>query len=200
MNSAFEHIREPGGFRRNYVMMRANEQGLEEPIVSNNFIEFLYLFGHFVSGLGSEHILPEYKPYERLGKILRKKKRTRMNLHCKRKVLWRGHHNVSRRKCDNQCPSNYYPSASRTQRKPDEREPLLPKKRGSKFTTMSRRRRQSVGPRGDATVTQAVLMVSLFSALVAGVAYVMHSISFSSHLLVLVSCFLGKRKDENVLA
>ena len=46
---ALEHIREPGGFRRAYVLQRANEQGTEEPAMSNNFIEFLYLFGHFVS-------------------------------------------------------------------------------------------------------------------------------------------------------
>lgn len=45
----FEHIHEPGGFRRNYVLLRANEQGEEHPPVLRNFIEFLYLFGHFVS-------------------------------------------------------------------------------------------------------------------------------------------------------
>jgi hypothetical protein len=45
----FEHIHEPGGFRRNYVLMRANEQGAEEPRILNNFIDFLYIFGHFVS-------------------------------------------------------------------------------------------------------------------------------------------------------
>ncbi|KAF9453490.1 hypothetical protein P691DRAFT_755544 [Macrolepiota fuliginosa MF-IS2] len=44
---AFEHIHEPGGFRRNYVKLRANEQGAEEPQMLNNFIEFLLLFGHF---------------------------------------------------------------------------------------------------------------------------------------------------------
>ncbi|KAJ7214339.1 vacuolar amino acid transporter 4 [Mycena pura] len=44
---AFEHIHEPGGFRRNYVLMRATERGGEEPLVLNNFIEFLYIFGHF---------------------------------------------------------------------------------------------------------------------------------------------------------
>lgn len=43
----FEHIHEPGGFRRNYVLMRATERGEEEPHVLNNFIEFLYIFGHF---------------------------------------------------------------------------------------------------------------------------------------------------------
>jgi len=45
---AFEHIHEPGGFRRNYVLLRANEQGTEEPRMSNNFIDFLFIFGHFV--------------------------------------------------------------------------------------------------------------------------------------------------------
>ncbi|KAF8150727.1 vacuolar amino acid transporter 4 [Crassisporium funariophilum] len=44
---AFEHIHEPGGFRRNYVILRANEQGSEEPRMLNNFIDFLLLFGHF---------------------------------------------------------------------------------------------------------------------------------------------------------
>ena len=47
---AFEHIHEPGGFRRNYVLLQANEQGAE-PRILNNFIDFLLLFGHFVSFL-----------------------------------------------------------------------------------------------------------------------------------------------------
>ncbi|KAF9526351.1 transmembrane amino acid transporter protein-domain-containing protein [Crepidotus variabilis] len=46
-NPAFEHIHEPGGFRRNYVKLRAEEQGSEEPQMLNNFIDFLFLFGHF---------------------------------------------------------------------------------------------------------------------------------------------------------
>ncbi|KAG6900692.1 hypothetical protein C0993_005004 [Termitomyces sp. T159_Od127] len=44
---AFEHIHEPGGFRRNYVTLRAIEQGNEEPPMLTNFIDFLYIFGHF---------------------------------------------------------------------------------------------------------------------------------------------------------
>lgn len=49
---AFEHIHEPGGFRRNYVLLQgpANEDGeQQQPRILNNFIDFLYLFGHFVS-------------------------------------------------------------------------------------------------------------------------------------------------------
>ncbi|KAJ2917436.1 hypothetical protein MD484_g2996, partial [Candolleomyces efflorescens] len=44
---AFEHIHEPGGFRRNYMKLRATEQGTEEPPMLDNFIDFLTLFGHF---------------------------------------------------------------------------------------------------------------------------------------------------------
>lgn len=49
MDPAFEHIHEPGGFRRNYVLLKANEQGTQEPPkMLNNFIDFLFIFGHFV--------------------------------------------------------------------------------------------------------------------------------------------------------
>ncbi|CAK5268269.1 unnamed protein product [Mycena citricolor] len=44
---AFEHIHEPGGFRRNYLLLRASERGEDQPPILNNFIEFLYIFGHF---------------------------------------------------------------------------------------------------------------------------------------------------------
>lgn len=45
----FEHIHEPGGFRRNYVLLQgAVHEEREPPQILNNFIEFLYLFGHFV--------------------------------------------------------------------------------------------------------------------------------------------------------
>ena len=53
---AFEHIREPGGFRRNYLMLRSDDPDLEDGApfgdrrrMLANFIDFLYIFGHFVS-------------------------------------------------------------------------------------------------------------------------------------------------------
>ena len=49
VNPAFANIHEPGGFRRNYLLRRAQEQGEEEPEMVSSFIEFLYLFGHFVN-------------------------------------------------------------------------------------------------------------------------------------------------------
>lgn len=71
IHPSFEHIHEPGGFRRNYVIQRANEQGVEEPAVSNNFIEFLYLFGHFAGEDLEEdeedESLPPSRDHEALG-------------------------------------------------------------------------------------------------------------------------------------
>lgn len=49
VHPAFANIHEPGGFRRNYLLLRAHEQGEEQPEMAPSFIEFLYLFGHFVN-------------------------------------------------------------------------------------------------------------------------------------------------------
>ena len=46
---AFANIKEPGGFRRNFVVNRAIEQGAEPPTMVRNVVDFLYLYGHFVS-------------------------------------------------------------------------------------------------------------------------------------------------------
>lgn len=51
LDSSLVHIREPGGFRRNFVVNRAQEQGLEPPSVVRNVVDFLFLYGHFVSCL-----------------------------------------------------------------------------------------------------------------------------------------------------
>lgn len=57
-NPTFANIHEPGGFRRNYLLMRNEEEGGDDrpSMMSNNFIEFLYLFGHFVSSISCRHI------------------------------------------------------------------------------------------------------------------------------------------------
>lgn len=54
-NPAFEHIHEPGGFRRNYVLLQANEQGNGERRATNKFIDFLYIYGQFVSRFLTRH-------------------------------------------------------------------------------------------------------------------------------------------------
>lgn len=45
IHPAFEHIHAPNGFRRNYVLLNEPHR-TERPAVSNHFIEFLYLYGH----------------------------------------------------------------------------------------------------------------------------------------------------------
>ncbi|KAG5647379.1 hypothetical protein DXG03_000447 [Asterophora parasitica] len=112
---AFEHIHEPGGFRRNYVILRANEQGAEDPPrMLNNFIDFLYIFGHFAGeDLEEEEEDKEEDEEARAAGLLQEDAVA-------------------------------------------EDTPLLA---GSRSLSRSRRRQASVGPRGTASVTQAVLMV-----------------------------------------
>lgn len=52
LDPSLQHIHEPGGFRRQFVINRAVERGEEEPRVLRSFIDFLYLYGHFVSRSG----------------------------------------------------------------------------------------------------------------------------------------------------
>ncbi|RHZ53767.1 hypothetical protein Glove_437g32 [Diversispora epigaea] len=41
------NIREPGGFRRHHVLMKARKAGKEPNIITRNFIDFLAMYGHF---------------------------------------------------------------------------------------------------------------------------------------------------------
>jgi proton-coupled amino acid transporter len=40
-------MKEPGGFRRNFLSARAQERGEEEPPMIRNVVDFLFLYGHF---------------------------------------------------------------------------------------------------------------------------------------------------------
>ncbi|KAF8627983.1 hypothetical protein AX15_004114 [Amanita polypyramis BW_CC] len=118
---AFQHIHEPGGFRRNYVLLRANEQG-DEPRILNNFIDFLYLFGHFA---GEDLEEEEETQSEEGGGVDEER-------------IIAG------------------PSAG------SERTPLLQTESGFSAggrSHLRRRRRASVSRKGNATVTQAVLIL-----------------------------------------
>lgn len=46
--TTYQQIKEPGGFRRNYIRARARERGEESPRVLRNVIDFLFIYGHFV--------------------------------------------------------------------------------------------------------------------------------------------------------
>ncbi|KAF5367185.1 hypothetical protein D9758_003891 [Tetrapyrgos nigripes] len=162
---AFEHIHEPGGFRRNYVLLKANEQG-EEPTILNNFIDFLYLFGHYAGEdleedeEGEEDDLEEgYSTSNRPG------------------------------------PSGQQSSLNR-RRLPEagfsETDPLLPSRLDTdRSRSRSRRRANSVGPNGNATVTQAVLMLLKgfvgTGVLFLGKAFLNGGILFSSLLFIFIA-------------
>nr|XP_019045887.1 solute carrier family 36 (proton-coupled amino acid transporter) [Kwoniella bestiolae CBS 10118]OCF24817.1 solute carrier family 36 (proton-coupled amino acid transporter) [Kwoniella bestiolae CBS 10118] len=47
LDPTLAHIKEPGGFRRNFVSTKAAEQGLEAPNMVRNVVDFLFLYGHF---------------------------------------------------------------------------------------------------------------------------------------------------------
>ncbi|KAG1774427.1 amino acid transporter [Suillus placidus] len=116
-NPAFEHIHEPGGFRRNYVLMHANEHGGEERRPTNNFIDFLYIYGQFA------------------GEDLEEEEEDKTE--------------------DEESTIRGGPSQLEPHVVVDETQPLLK----PRSTSRSRRRAASIGPHGDATVTQAVLML-----------------------------------------
>ncbi|TFY57488.1 hypothetical protein EVJ58_g6989 [Rhodofomes roseus] len=134
---AFQHIHEPGGFRRNYLLMRRGEEGTSDlPHVPRNFIEFLYLFGHF-AGEDLEEIEEEdeYRWDDMEAQVETP--------------------SPAERDLAVTAPLSIGlpPETSTDLHKASERSPLLPRSR-------SRRARSgSVGPHGDATVTQAVLML-----------------------------------------
>ncbi|KAJ1796724.1 hypothetical protein LPJ59_003577 [Coemansia sp. RSA 2399] len=45
-----EQIRAPGGFRRQFVQERATRQGRAANILTNNFVDYIGLYGHFAGG------------------------------------------------------------------------------------------------------------------------------------------------------
>jgi proton-coupled amino acid transporter len=49
IDPSLAHIHEPGGFRRQFIINSARERGQEAPRVLRSFVDFLYLYGHFVS-------------------------------------------------------------------------------------------------------------------------------------------------------
>ncbi|KDQ14901.1 hypothetical protein BOTBODRAFT_55095 [Botryobasidium botryosum FD-172 SS1] len=158
INPAFEHLREPGGFRRNYLSVRASEQGMEQPPMLNNFVDFLYIFGHFAGEDLEDDEDEEDDDEDFLG--LEEDEET------------------GRLVDDGEIPSSsrtrgvILPSAPvLRQRDPStvklvEEAPLLPARARSSSRMRSisrarRTRRSSVadGPHGNATVGQAILML-----------------------------------------
>ncbi|KAI0070077.1 hypothetical protein K474DRAFT_1654255 [Panus rudis PR-1116 ss-1] len=180
---AFEHIHEPGGFRRNYVLLRANERGGQEPPMVRNFIEFLYLFGHF-AGEDLEEIEEEDEGSDESPEDEEQPPRV---------VDQRPYAGTS---LLSQAEAGQQPSSVTLDipepedvQKATERSPLL--QEASHSRSRSRRRRASVGQHGDATVTDAVLM--LLKAFIGtgilflGKAFYNGGILFSSVVLIFIA-------------
>ncbi|KAH9928701.1 transmembrane amino acid transporter protein-domain-containing protein [Fomitopsis serialis] len=163
---AFQHIHEPGGFRRNYLLMRRGEDGTADlPHVPRNFIEFLYLFGHF-AGEDLEEIEEEdeYRWDDMEAQV--------------------GTPSSAERDLAGTAPLSIGlpPETSTDLHKASERSPLLPRSR-------SRRARSgSVGPHGDATVTQALLKSFVGTGILfLGKAFFNGGILFSSAVLTFIA-------------
>ncbi|KAI0635584.1 transmembrane amino acid transporter protein-domain-containing protein [Trametes polyzona] len=141
---AFEHLHEPGGFRRNYVMLRDPEGAAQRPMV-RNFIEFLYIFGHF-AGEDLEEIEEED---ESAGD-------EESRVQTPEYVEGASDYGAT----ESPPLMTEPPVPSTDPHKANERSPLLPRSHSRRPRSKSQRRRMSsVGPHGDATVTDAVLML-----------------------------------------
>ncbi|KAI0783949.1 transmembrane amino acid transporter protein-domain-containing protein [Irpex lacteus] len=172
VHPTFEHIHEPGGFRRNYVAMQAAQRGEEEPQMLRNFIEFLYIFGHF-AGEDLEEIEEEdEEPEDDLG--------IERTPFAPNSLLEGAEAGIPSHLITQSPPD----SDLHDTRKATERSPLLRR-------STSRRRRASVGPHGDATVTQAVLMLLKSfvgtGILFLGKAFFNGGILFSSAILTFIA-------------
>ncbi|KAI0749738.1 transmembrane amino acid transporter protein-domain-containing protein [Daedaleopsis nitida] len=171
VHPALEHIREPGGFRRAHVVLNDPERATERPMV-RNFIEFLYIFGHF-AGEDLEEIEEE-------DELLDEETTDTETPPYLQGVPSYGSNGLL------PPPLTIGPSGPH---KPSEHSPLLERPRASR--SRSRRRTSSVGPHGDATVTDAVLM--LLKAFVGtgilflGKAFFNGGILFSSFVLTFIA-------------
>ena len=137
IDPAFEHIHKPGGFRRNYVLLKANQQGTEEPRMLNHFIDFLFIFGHFVRLLFCVHSIFILKYRSQAGEDLEEDED------------------------DDRVADEEAEAGALVRPEVSEHQPLLGGSKLSRSMSRSRRRRMSVTEHGDATVTEAVLMVMI---------------------------------------
>ncbi|EJU04914.1 hypothetical protein DACRYDRAFT_75916 [Dacryopinax primogenitus] len=167
---ALEHIHQPNGMRRAYLAAKANARGEDQPMMVNNFIDFLLLFGHF-AGEDLDDISEEDEEVETLGASAEDSVR---------ESLLRGG-NV-------EDGLAYAADGTIPPSKATERSRLL---RAHSLTRGGRGRSQSVVRAGDATVTQAVLMLLKSfvgtGILFLGKAFFNGGILFSSFVL----CFIA---------
>ncbi|KZT53533.1 hypothetical protein CALCODRAFT_501054 [Calocera cornea HHB12733] len=168
---ALHHIHQPNGMRRAYLAAKANARGEEQPAMVNNFIDFLLLFGHFA---GED--LDEIEEEDEEDLTIRASAEDAV-----RESLLRG--GSVEDGLEYIVPEGAIPPSKTT-----ERTRLL---RAHSLTRGGRGRSQSIVRAGDATVTQAVLMLLKSfvgtGILFLGKAFFNGGILFSSFVL----CFIA---------
>lgn len=181
VHPAFEHIHEPGGFRRNYLLLKASEQGVDQPPILTNFVDFLYLFGHFAGEdleEEEEDDLIEIEDEDFRASYVDEEGHLRPSA---------GPSAAPRLTVD----TAYRPRWATDHDKATEASPLLQSPNYSRISKARRKRRSSVGPHGDATVPQAVLMLLKSfigtGVLFLGKAFYNGGILFSSVVLVFIA-------------
>ncbi|KAL1940248.1 hypothetical protein VTO73DRAFT_9200 [Trametes versicolor] len=172
---AFEHLHEPGGFRRNYVMLRDPEGAVQRPMV-RNFIEFLYIFGHF-AGEDLEEIEEEEFVDDEESRV-------------QTPEYLEGASDYGIGETPPLLTEAPIPSSDG--HKATERSPLLQRPHNRRTRSKSQRRRiSSLGPHGDASVTDAVLMLLKSfvgtGILFLGKAFYNGGILFSSAILTFIA-------------
>jgi proton-coupled amino acid transporter len=152
------------------MLLRANRHGLEEPPVTSTFIDFLYLFGHFA---GED--LEEETDDDGLSTIDEESEIFVSPIQAaagpSSSILRRTQTGASDRPFKTVRTVDDLSSSGLFDRTADETTPLisdstLQRRSRSRKRSLSRQRRSrlsSRGPHGDATVTQAILMVCLTS-------------------------------------
>lgn len=140
LDPSLQHLHEVGGFRRQFVRNQAVERGEEVPRMLRSFVDFLFLYGHFAGeDLGEEEDESDIDEADEAALPRSRLSREGSPITTARRALSRG------------------PSALPTHLV-GERAPLLGP--DSRSNSKSRHKRsRSVGPHGDATVTQAVMML-----------------------------------------
>ncbi|WWC70524.1 uncharacterized protein I206_104475 [Kwoniella pini CBS 10737] len=137
LDPTLAHIKEPGGFRRNFMSTRAAEQGLEAPNMVRNVVDFLFLYGHFAGeDLNEDDDLDEEEDEESFPAIA-----SSSGAYARRPFT---------------ADQDGLPSASAAR---GERAPLLGSTKRGMSMTRHRRTKSGAASGGTATTTQALLML-----------------------------------------
>ncbi|KDQ57087.1 hypothetical protein JAAARDRAFT_35689 [Jaapia argillacea MUCL 33604] len=173
---AFQRIHEPGGFRRNYVLLKADQDGVEHPRIIRSFIDFLYVFGHFAGEDLEEE--DEEEEEEEDEEILPGTHRPKFGPSIEQRIE------------DGTLVATRIEPEALT-KAVHEHTPLLDHGKRASRRSRSRRRLSGAESHGDASVTEAVLMLLKSfvgtGVLFLGKAFMNGGILFSTIVIVVIA-------------